>query len=120
MRNLPKRSDAFLCSISAVPAGHLASNLGVVELTIAMHLCSTFPEDKIVWDVGHQCYTHKLLTGRKEEFDHLRQFGGMSGFPKRNESDCDCIDTGHSSTSISAAIGLAKARDITELSAHEK
>ena len=109
---LAKEIRRFLVQHISRTGGHLASNLGVVELTIAMHLCSTFPEDKIVWDVGHQCYTHKLLTGRKEEFDHLRQFGGMSGFPKRNESDCDCIDTGHSSTSISAAIGLAKARDI--------
>lgn len=109
---LAKEIRRFLVQHISRTGGHLASNLGVVELTIAMHLCSIFPEDKIVWDVGHQCYTHKLLTGRKEEFDHLRQFGGMSGFPKRNESDCDCIDTGHSSTSISAAIGLAKARDI--------
>lgn len=109
---LAKEIRRFLVQHISRTGGHLASNLGVVELTIAMHLCSTFPEDKVVWDVGHQCYTHKLLTGRKDGFDHLRQFGGMSGFPKRNESDCDCIDTGHSSTSISAAIGLAKARDI--------
>lgn len=92
--------------------GHLASNLGVVELTMALHLCCDLPQDKIVWDVGHQSYTHKVLTGRKDGFEHLRQFGGMSGFPKRAESECDVIDTGHSSTSISAALGLAKARDI--------
>ncbi|MDO4165845.1 MAG: 1-deoxy-D-xylulose-5-phosphate synthase [Eubacteriales bacterium] len=92
--------------------GHLASNLGVVELTMAIHLCCDFPHDQVIWDVGHQCYTHKILTGRKEGFDHLRQYGGMSGFPKRAESDCDVMDTGHSSTSISAALGLAKARDI--------
>lgn len=92
--------------------GHLASNLGAVELTMALHLCCDLPQDKIVWDVGHQSYTHKVLTGRKEGFDKLRQFGGMSGFPKRIESDCDVIDTGHSSTSISAALGLVKARDI--------
>ncbi len=92
--------------------GHLASNLGVVELTMAIHLCCDFPHDQVIWDVGHQSYTHKILTGRKEGFDHLRQYGGMSGFPKRAESDCDVMDTGHSSTSISAALGLAKARDI--------
>ena len=92
--------------------GHLASNLGVVELTMAIHLCCDFPQDQVVWDVGHQSYTHKILTGRKEGFDRLRQYGGMSGFPKTAESDCDVMDTGHSSTSISAALGLAKARDI--------
>lgn len=109
---LAKEIRRFLVQHISHTGGHLASNLGVVELTIAMHLCSDFPDDKIVWDVGHQCYTHKLLTGRKKGFDTLRQFGGMSGFPKRSESECDSIDTGHSSTSISAAIGLAKARDI--------
>lgn len=92
--------------------GHLASNLGVVELTMAIHLCCTFPQDQVVWDVGHQSYTHKILTGRQEGFDHLRQYAGMSGFPKRAESECDIMDTGHSSTSISAALGLAKARDL--------
>ena len=79
---------------------------------MAMHLCCDLPEDKIVWDVGHQCYTHKILTGRQDAFDSLRQYGGMSGFPKRGESECDAMDTGHSSTSISAALGLAKARDL--------
>lgn len=92
--------------------GHLASNLGAVELTMALHLSLDLPNDKIVWDVGHQSYTHKILTGRKEGFDHLRQYGGMSGFPKRAESDCDAFNTGHSSTSISAALGLVKARDL--------
>lgn len=79
---------------------------------MAMHIALNLPEDKIVWDVGHQSYTHKLLTGRREGFDHLRKYGGMSGFPKRKESDCDSFDTGHSSTSISAGLGLVRARDI--------
>lgn len=92
--------------------GHLASNLGVVELTIAMHLCFHLPEDKMIWDVGHQSYTHKILTGRREGFDELRKYGGMSGFPKRNESKCDAFNTGHSSTSISAGLGYVEARDI--------
>lgn len=109
---LAKEIRRFLVQSISHTGGHLASNLGVVELTMALHLCCDFPEDKIVWDVGHQCYTHKLLTGRREEFAHLRQFGGISGFPKRKESDCDVLDTGHSSTSIGAALGLVKARDI--------
>lgn len=109
---LAKEIRRFLVRKISRTGGHLASNLGVVELTMAMHLCCDLPEDKIVWDVGHQCYIHKLLTGRRDGFDTLRQFEGMSGFPKRAESDCDVIDTGHSSTSISAALGLAKARDI--------
>ena len=90
----------FLIRKISVTGGHLASNLGVVELTMAMHLAFDLPKDKIIWDVGHQSYTHKLLTGRKEGFDGLRKYGGMSGFPKRAESACDCFDTGHSSTSI--------------------
>ena len=102
----------FLIEKISVTGGHLASNLGVVELTMAMHLAFDFPQDKVVWDVGHQSYTHKLLTGRKSGFDELRTYGGMSGFPKRKESDCDCFDTGHSSTSISAGIGLVKAREL--------
>ena len=102
----------FLIEKISVSGGHLASNLGVVELTMAMHLAFHLPEDKVVWDVGHQAYTHKLLTGRKAGFDELRKYGGMSGFPKRKESDCDCFDTGHSSTSISAGIGLVAARDL--------
>ena len=92
--------------------GHLASNLGAVELTIALHRFLTFPEDKLIWDVGHQCYTHKLLTGRREAFSTLRLQGGISGFPKREESDCDAFDTGHSSTSLSVAAGMAMARDL--------
>ena len=102
----------FLITKISQCGGHLASNLGVVELTMAIHLCFDFPKDKIVWDVGHQSYTHKLLTGRKAGFDELRKYGGMSGFPKRKESDCDSFDTGHSSTSISAGIGLVAARDL--------
>ena len=102
----------FLVEKISQTGGHLASNLGVVELTMALHLCFDFPKDKVVWDVGHQSYTHKLLTGRKAGFDELRKYGGMSGFPKRKESDCDCFDTGHSSTSISAGIGLVAARDL--------
>lgn len=103
----------FLIQKISVTGGHLASNLGVVELTMALHLVLDLPKDKIIWDVGHQSYTHKLLTGRKEGFDGLRKYGGMSGFPKRKESDCDCFDTGHSSTSISAGLGYAMAREIT-------
>ncbi len=103
----------FLIRRVSEHGGHLASNLGVVELTMAMHLYFQLPEDKIIWDVGHQSYTHKLLTGRKEGFETLRQFGGMSGFPKRKESDCDSFDTGHSSTSISAGLGYAAARELT-------
>lgn len=92
--------------------GHLASNLGVVELTMALHLILDFPKDKIVWDVGHQSYTHKILTGRKEDFNTLRAHGGLSGFPKRRESECDCFNTGHSSTSISAGLGIVTANEI--------
>lgn len=92
--------------------GHLASNLGVIELTIALHYAFNTPEDKIIWDVGHQCYVHKILTGRKEQMLTMRQLNGLSGFPKRNESIYDVFDTGHSSTSISAAIGMARARDL--------
>lgn len=103
----------FLIESISVTGGHLASNLGVVELTMALHLCFNLPKDKIVWDVGHQSYTHKILTGRKDGFSSLRQYGGMSGFPKVDESDCDCFNTGHSSTSISAGLGLATARQVT-------
>ena len=102
----------FLIQKISVTGGHLGSNLGAVELTMALHLALDLPEDKIVWYVGHQSYTHKILTGRKEGFDELRQFHGLSGFPKRKESVCDVFDTGHSSTSISAGLGLAKARDL--------
>ena len=103
---------SFIIESVSEHGGHLASNLGVVELTMALHLCMNFPNDKLIWDVGHQAYTHKLLTGRKEDFSGLRTFGGMSGFPKHKESPCDAFDTGHSSTSISAALGYARARDL--------
>ena len=104
----------FLIEKISVTGGHLGSNLGCVELTMALHLALDLPKDKIVWDVGHQAYTHKLLTGRVEGFDTLRKYGGMSGFPKRKESNCDCFDTGHSSTSISAGLGLVQARDLRQ------
>lgn len=109
---LSKEIREFLIEKISRTGGHLASNLGVVELTMALHLTFQLPKDKLVWDVGHQSYTHKLLTGRKDGFDQLRKYGGMSGFPKRKESDCDCFDTGHSSTSISAGLGYAQAREI--------
>ena len=102
----------FLLDKISKTGGHLASNLGVVELTMALHLAFDLPKDKIVWDVGHQAYTHKILSGRRDGFNDLRQFGGMSGFPKRKESPYDAFDTGHSSTSISAGLGIAQARDI--------
>ena len=102
----------FLIEKVSEHGGHLASNLGTVELTMALHAVMNFPEDKLIFDVGHQSYTHKILTGRKEAFDTLRQYDGLSGFPKRNESDCDAFDTGHSSTGISAAMGYAMARDL--------
>ncbi len=103
----------FLLQKVSKTGGHLASNLGVVELTVALEYCFDLPADKIVWDVGHQAYIHKILTGRKDQFDTLRQLDGLSGFPKPHESDCDAFAAGHSSTSISAALGLAKARDLT-------
>ncbi|MCI8634180.1 MAG: 1-deoxy-D-xylulose-5-phosphate synthase [Eubacterium sp.] len=102
----------FLIQKISVTGGHLASNLGAVELTMALHLAFELPKDKIVWDVGHQSYTHKILTGRMDGFDTLRKYGGMSGFPKRSESECDCFNTGHSSTSISAGLGYAMARQL--------
>ena len=110
--HLAEEIRQFLVEKVSVTGGHLSSNLGAVELTMALHLSLDLPKDRIIWDVGHQSYTHKLLTGRKEGFDSLRLYGGMSGFPKRNESSCDSYDTGHSSTSISAALGLARARDL--------
>nr|WP_242972853.1 1-deoxy-D-xylulose-5-phosphate synthase [Anaeromicrobium sediminis] len=104
----------YLIDKVSITGGHLASNLGVVELTLALHNVFDTSKDKIVWDVGHQTYVHKILTGRANEFDTLRQYKGLSGFPKRSESIHDHFDTGHSSTSISAALGMAKARDIKE------
>ena len=111
-QDLAKEIREFLIDKISRTGGHLGSNLGAVELTMALHLFLNLPEDKLIWDVGHQSYTHKLLTGRRDGFETLRKFGGMSGFPKRKESDCDCFDTGHSSTSISAGLGLVKARDL--------
>ena len=102
----------FLIRSVSHTGGHLASNLGVVELTLALHNVLDLPQDKIIWDVGHQAYTHKILTGRKEGFVNLRKEGGMSGFPKRKESDCDSFDAGHSSNSISAGLGYVRARDL--------
>lgn len=92
--------------------GHLAPNLGVVELTLALHKVFNCPKDKIIWDVGHQSYIHKIITGRREAFKTLRQYKGLSGFPKISESEYDAFGTGHSSTSISAALGMAIARDL--------
>lgn len=112
MGELAQEIREFLIQKISVTGGHLGSNLGAVELTMALHNVFHLPEDKIIWDVGHQSYTHKLLTGRREGFESLRQYHGMSGFPKRKESDCDVFETGHSSTSISAGLGLVKARDI--------
>lgn len=102
----------FIIESLSKTGGHLASNLGVVELTIAMHRVFDLPKDKLIWDVGHQSYTHKILTGRKDGFETLRREGGISGFPKRSESDCDVFDTGHSSTSISAGVGYVRARQL--------
>ncbi|MBR3133041.1 MAG: 1-deoxy-D-xylulose-5-phosphate synthase [Clostridia bacterium] len=102
----------YILDVVSKNGGHLASSLGVVELTIALHSCFDCPKDKIVWDVGHQTYAHKILTGRKEQMKNLRQFGGVAGFPRSSESEYDCFDAGHSSTSISVALGMARARDI--------
>ena len=112
MGELASEIREFLIDKVSKTGGHLGANLGVVELTMALHLELDLPKDKIIWDVGHQSYTHKILTGRKEGFDKLRKYGGMSGFPKASESDCDCFDTGHSSTSISAGLGMVCARDM--------
>lgn len=108
---LAEEIRTFLIETTSRTGGHLASNLGVVELTIAMFEVFDLPKDKIIWDVGHQSYTHKILSGRRDSFEGLRQFGGMSGFPKRKESPYDAFDTGHSSTSISAGLGIAQGRD---------
>ena len=115
LADFPKLAEeirSFLIESVSQTGGHLASNLGAVELTLALHNVLDFPEDKIIWDVGHQAYTHKILTGRKEQFQTLRQENGLSGFPKRKESSCDSFDTGHSSNSISAGLGYVKARDL--------
>jgi len=112
LKTLAAEIRQFLIEKISVTGGHLASNLGVVELTIALYLAFDLPKDKVIWDVGHQSYTHKILSGRREMFDELRQYGGMSGFPKRKESPYDSFDTGHSSTSISAGLGIAQGRDL--------
>lgn len=112
---LPELADEirkFLIEKLSVTGGHLASNLGVVEMTMALHLAFDPEKDRLIWDVGHQSYTHKILTGRRLEFDTLRKLGGISGFPKRSESSCDVFDTGHSSTSVSAGLGIVRARDL--------
>ena len=111
-KQLAKEIREYILNIVSENGGHLASNLGVVELTIALHSIFDIPEDKIVWDVGHQTYVHKILTGRREELKTLRKLNGIAGFPKTSESKTDCFNTGHSSTSISAALGMARARDI--------
>ncbi len=111
LKELAQEIRQEIISIVAQTGGHLSSNLGAVELTLALHYCFNIPTDKVVWDVGHQCYAHKMLTGRRELIKELRQFGGIAGFPKREESEADPFGTGHASTAISAALGLATARD---------
>ncbi|KPU44906.1 1-deoxy-D-xylulose-5-phosphate synthase [Oxobacter pfennigii] len=114
LKSLAHDIREFIIQNVSKTGGHLASNLGVVELTLALHSVYKTPEDKIIWDVGHQSYIHKIITGRMHHFDKLRQFNGLSGFPKRNESIYDVFQTGHSSTSISAALGISRARDINK------
>src|SRR3989339_1189115 len=113
IKELPKLAEEIREEILATVSntgGHLAPNLGVVELTLALHYVFNAPEDKIIWDVGHQSYTHKLITGRRDRFDTIRTYGGISGFPKREESEYDSFNTGHSSTSVSAGLGIATAK----------
>lgn len=112
LQKLSAEIRSYLIDKISRTGGHIASNLGVVELTIALHTVFNSPEDKIIWDVGHQTYVHKILTGRKQELVNIRQMGGISGFPKMSESPHDCFNTGHSSTSLSAALGMARARDL--------
>lgn len=114
LKQLAEEIRQFLISVISKTGGHLAPNLGVVELTLALHRVFSTPQDKIVFDVGHQSYIHKIITGRREQFPTLRQYGGLSGFPKRTESEHDAFGTGHSSTSISAALGMAVARDLQQ------
>lgn len=116
LNEFAKEIRNFLIHKVSKTGGHLASNLGVVELTLSLYKVFNFNEDKIIWDVGHQSYVHKILTGRKDKFDTLRQYGGISGFPKRKESPYDFFETGHSSTSLSAAAGFARARDLSNAS----
>ncbi|HOE56684.1 MAG TPA: 1-deoxy-D-xylulose-5-phosphate synthase N-terminal domain-containing protein, partial [Bacillota bacterium] len=112
LKTLSEEIRDYIIKVVSENGGHLASNLGVIELTLALHRVFDTPKDKIIWDVGHQSYTHKIVTGRRESFVTLRKRGGISGFPKRSESVHDILETGHSSTSISAALGMAKARDL--------
>lgn len=112
LASLAEEIRSFLIEKLSVTGGHLASNLGVVELTIALHYCYNSPKDKMIYDVGHQAYVHKILTGRMDRFDTLRQRDGLCGFVKRSESEHDVWEAGHSSTSLSAAMGMALARDL--------
>ena len=112
LEELAREIREFIIENVSKTGGHVASNLGIVELTIALFRCFDFNTDKIIFDVGHQCYPYKILTGRREEFNTLRSYNGISGFPKREESKYDFFDSGHSSNSISVGLGLAKARDI--------
>ena len=102
----------YIIEVVSENGGHLASNLGVVELTIALHSIFNVPKDKIIWDVGHQSYVHKIITGRREQLKDIRKLNGIAGFPKTKENEADCFNTGHSSTSISVALGMARARDL--------
>lgn len=112
LKDLSEDIRSFLIEKLSVTGGHIGPNLGVVELTVALHKAFNSPDDKFLWDVGHQAYVHKILTGRADQFDTLRQFKGLCGFPKMIESEHDVWEAGHSSTSLSAAMGMAKARDI--------
>jgi 1-deoxy-D-xylulose-5-phosphate synthase len=111
LSQLAKEIRSLIVEVVSKNGGHLSPNLGVVEMTIALHYIFDSPEDKIIWDVGHQCYTHKILTGRKDQFSTLRQLDGLCGFPCREESEYDIYNTGHASTALSAALGMAVARD---------
>lgn len=117
-KKLAEEIRKYILEVVSENGGHLASNLGVVELTIALHTVFDLPKDKVVWDVGHQIYVHKIITGRREELKNIRKLNGIAGFPKTNESETDCFNTGHSSTSISAALGMARARDIKKENNH--
>ena len=117
-KKLAEEIRKYILEVVSENGGHLASNLGVVELTIALHTVFDLPTDKVVWDVGHQTYVHKIITGRREELKNIRKLNGIAGFPKTNECEADCFNTGHSSTSISAALGMARARDIKKENNH--
>ena len=117
-KKLAEEIRKYILEVVSENGGHLASNLGVVELTIALHTVFDLPKDKVVWDVGHQTYVHKIITGRRKELKNIRKLDGIAGFPKTNENEADCFNTGHSSTSISAALGMARARDIKKENNH--